>query len=209
VSNGKKEGRTQKQEIRTFICIAIPPSIRDRIDALQKKLRSVGADVSWVKTSNIHLTLKFLGDVPQPGLVAVYSAVTKICQHFGPITLTVGESGGFPSLRNPRVLWVGLPQLPESLRLLQTRLEEELEREGFPRENRPFSPHLTVARIRSSHNTGPLVEALMREGFAPESFQAQQVIVMRSQLNPGASVYTPLAVIPLAGREPAVLHPQA
>lgn len=197
----KKEEGPQNQLIRTFICFEIPPSIQDRIDALQKKLRSVGADISWVKASNIHLTLKFLGDVPQPRLAAVHSAVSRTCQHFGPMTLTVGGTGGFPSLRNPRVLWVGLPQLPESLRLLQKGIEDELEHEGFCREPRSFSPHLTVARVRSPHKTGLLVEALTREGFTPESFLAQQVIVMRSQLNPGALVYTPLAVVPLAERE--------
>ncbi len=188
-----------KNLVRTFVCIEIPRSIQNRIDELRKTFQTIGADVSWVRASNIHLTLKFLGDVPHSRIEAIRSGVSRACHDVEPFELTVSGIGGFPSLRNARVLWIGLPQLPDSLRQMQKNIEDHLRQEGFPGDPRPFSSHLTVARVRSPRNLLPLTEAFSRQGFVPETFQARQVIIMQSQLNPGGSVYTALAVISLSG----------
>ena len=188
-----------KDLVRTFICIEIPQSIKNRLDDLRQTFQPIGADVSWVRASNIHLTLKFLGDVPHSRIEAIRSGVSKACHEVEPFELTVSGTGGFPSLRNARVLWIGLPQLPDSLRQMQKNIEDYLMQAGFPGDSRPFSLHLTVARVRSPRNLLPLTDAFSRQGFAPETFQARQVIIMQSRLNPGGSVYTPLAIIPLSG----------
>ena len=200
----KGQERGEKDQVRSFICIEIPRSIQSRLDELQQKLRTIGADVGWVKTSNIHLTLKFLGDVAQSRIAAVRSAIAKACEGQGPIELVVAGTGAFPSLRNPRVLWVGLPAIPETLQQLQKTIEDQLEHEEFPRETKPFSPHLTLGRIRSARKTAPLTDALTREGFASIGFVANRITLMRSQLSPGGSIYTPLAEIPLA--RPTSVH---
>ncbi|HVN79205.1 MAG TPA: RNA 2',3'-cyclic phosphodiesterase [Terriglobia bacterium] len=197
----KRQGFGEKDQVRSFICIEIPPSIQSRIEELQRRLRPSGADVSWVKASNIHLTLKFLGDVSQSQLAAVRSGLLIACKGQAPVDLKIGGTGAFPSLRNPRVLWVGVAGISETLTTLHKAIEEMLEKEGFPRENKPFSPHLTFGRIRSPHKVDSLADALAREEFVAESIQTERVILMRSQLSPGGSVYTPIAVVPLTGMD--------
>jgi len=196
-----KQGAGDKDRVRSFICIEIPSSIQARIEELQRRLRPLGADVTWVKASNIHLTLKFLGDVSQSQVTRVRSALSNVCKGYGPIVLKIGGTGAFPSLRNPRVLWVGVTEMSETLPPLHKAVEDMLEKEGFPRENKPFSPHLTFGRIRSPRKVDSLADALAREEFAPENFRADRVILMRSQLSPGGSIYTPMAVVPLTGIE--------
>ena len=112
--------------------------------------------------------------------------------------ITVEGTGCFPAAKSPRVLWVGLTPLPEELRRLHSNIEAELEREGFAREVRRFAPHLTIARVRDPFKARPTVEALLAAGFATATFRASEVIVMRSDLHPSGSIYTPQAVVPLS-----------
>lgn len=183
--------------VRTFICIEIPDSIKERIDQLQQTLRKIEAQVSWTTPSKIHLTLKFLGGVETPRIERVEKAVRRAATGISPHEVEVGGAGCFPSPRNPRVLWVGLSIVPEPLKQLYTRLEDQLAIEGFSREKKKFSPHLTIGRIRTPRNSALVAEALIATGFRQESFEATEVIVMRSDLKPTGAIYTPQAVISL------------
>lgn len=183
--------------VRTFICIEISESIKERIDRLQTTLKEIDAQVSWTKPSNIHLTLKFLGGVEAARIDRVRKAVQRAATGISPFEVEVSGAGCFPSPRNPRVLWVGFSVVPEALKQLYTNIEDQLAREGFPREKRKFSPHLTIGRIRTPHNSALVAGALIATGFTPETFDAAEVIVMRSDLKPTGSIYTRQAVISL------------
>src|SRR5688572_8130706 len=148
----KHREKPRGEVIRTFICIEIPESIKERIGQLQEALRPIKAQVSWTKPSNIHLTLKFLGGVPASRVEGVRKAVERAASGISPFEVEVSGTGCFPSPRSPRVLWVGLSQLPEALKQLSAKLEDELERLGFAREKRKFSPHLTIGRLRAPNN---------------------------------------------------------
>jgi 2'-5' RNA ligase len=139
--------------------------------------------------------LKFLGDVTRSRIERVTRAVERAASSITPFEIEVGGAGCFPSPRSPRVLWIGLAGLPDSLRQLHARIEDELYGEGFPREAKRFSPHLTIARVRTPKNANRIAEELLATGFESEMFQAREVIVMRSELNPSGSAYTPQAVI--------------
>ena len=193
----KDKGKTQGAAIRTFVCLEIPETIRERIAELQSSLKQIDAHVSWVKPANIHLTLKFLGDVSPSRIARVCEAVERAAGSSSPFEVEVNGSGCFPSPRNPRVLWIGLGDLPHQLRRLHMALEDDLAREGFPREEKRFAPHLTIGRIRSPHDAARVAEELIARGFNSETFPAASVIVMRSELHPTGSIYTPQAVIPL------------
>jgi 2'-5' RNA ligase len=95
------------------------------------------------------------------------------------------------------VLWVGLAKVPDELRNLHRAVEEELSREGFPRETRKFSPHLTIGRVRAPQNAAGVAQELIETGFEAASFRVTEIIVMRSDLRPTGSVYTPQAIIKL------------
>jgi RNA 2',3'-cyclic 3'-phosphodiesterase len=194
-----KSGKPPEAMIRTFVCIDIPQSIKAAIEKLQSELRRPQAQISWVKPANIHLTLKFLGDVAQSKILKVNTAVSRAIDSFGPFQITVGSTGCFPSPRNPSVLWVGISPVAGDLQKLRDAIEEELARQGFERDRKKFKPHLTIARIRNPRNAAEVAATFLTLGFADQSFQASEVIVMRSQLSPQGSIYTPQAVIPLKG----------
>lgn len=184
--------------IRTFICIEIPPSVKSRLEELQRALRQPDAQISWVKPANIHLTIKFLGETAAAKIDTVRRAVERATESVRAFEIEVGGAGCFPAPRNPRVLWVGLSRVPEVLSQLHARLEGELARHGFPRESKRFAPHLTIGRARNPNRARPTAEALIARGFAPIAFQASEIIVMRSDLSPSGSIYTPQAVINLS-----------
>jgi 2'-5' RNA ligase len=185
--------------IRTFVCIEIPESIKQRLEDLERQLRGVDAQVSWVRPSNVHLTLKFLGGVPKERIDGVSAAAQRAAQGTGAFEVEVGGTGCFPSGRNPRVLWIGLTAVPDQLVRLHANLEAEFGSLGFEREHRRFAPHLTIGRLRSPRNGAELAQKLMDTGFQPEGFVAHELIVMRSEPKPTGSVYTPISIIPLSG----------
>jgi 2'-5' RNA ligase len=188
----------EKDTVRTFICIEIPDSIKARIDELQTTLKAIDARVSWVKPSNIHLTLRFLGAVETTRIERVAGAVERATAGINRFEIEVSGAGCFPSPRSPRVLWIGFAEIPDALMNLYTNLEGELDREGFALEKRKFSPHLTIGRFRTPKNAAHVAEALIESGFTPERFNATEVIVMRSDLKPTGSIYTPQARIKLS-----------
>lgn len=196
----RREARDKqpKEVIRSFVCIEIPQSIKERLDQLQETLRQTDAQVSWTKPANIHLTLKFLGGVEASRIERVSKRLERAANGIGPFEVEVGGAGCFPSPRSPRVLWVGVSNVPEQLRRLYANIEDELAREDFPREKRRFSPHLTIGRIRAPHNSTRVAEALIASGFDSETFIATEVILMRSDLKPTGSIYTPQTVIQLS-----------
>lgn len=198
MGRGDKASRQKDRDaVRTFVCVEVPASVKARIEELQRRLRRPEVPISWVKPANIHLTLKFLGDVEAEKLDRVRQAAERACESTSPFDITVAGAGCFPAAKNPRVLWVGLKELPAELRRLHANIEAELEREGFAREAKRFAPHLTIARVRDPFKARQTVEDLLAAGFAAETFRAREVIVMRSDLNPAGSIYTPQAVVEL------------
>lgn len=195
--------RGNQNLIRTFICVDIPESVKRRIAELQHELRRTEVRASWVKPANIHLTLKFLGDVPASKMPVVIEAANRAIGSHSPFQVTVAGTGCFPSPREPRVLWVGVEDSQRGVEVLRHALEDEFAAQGFAREAKKSKPHLTIARIRDPRHARHLAEELLKIGFAPETFTVHEVIVMRSDLTPQGSVYTPQAVLPLSAPPPA------
>ena len=189
------------ESVRTFVCLQLPPLARDRLAATQQRLRETGAQVSWVRPHNIHLTLKFLGSVPPERLQDVVRGVRRAAVPAPPIPLELTELGCFPNRRAPRIIWAGLKQLPGELEFLQQRVEKELVAAGFSPQSRPFSPHFTLGRVRSVRNIRKLLVAIQAERLEPLRFQANEIVVMGSQLHPGGALYTPISRIPQPFRE--------
>lgn len=190
------------EAVRTFICLQLPAFARERLASTQHQLRESGAQVSWVKPHNIHLTLKFLGSVPAERLHEVVRAVQRAVVPAPPIQLELTVLGCFPNRRAPKVIWAGPKQLPEKLRNLQQRVEKELVATGFPAESRPFSPHFTLGRVRSGRNIGKLVAAMQAARLEPLLFEAAEVIVMASRLHPSGALYTPVSRVPWNSPDP-------
>ncbi len=186
--------------LRTFLAIELPESILKRIGEVQRDLKSSRADVRWASPENIHLTLKFFGNIEESEIDSIVKSIEEPVRTTSPIFITVRGMGAFPGLKNPRVIWVGLHDERKVLVSLQKRLEGELEKIGFPPEGRPFRPHLTLGRTRSNRGKDELVKGMERyreEEFG--NFQVEKVVLFKSDLKPEGPIYTALREVKLGG----------
>jgi len=180
--------------MRLFVAIDLPPAVLDALERLGSCLRPL-ARISWTRRDNWHLTLKFVGEWPE-GRVGEMEAALRPLAGRAPIPLEVCGLGFFPNARAPRVLWVGV-EAPPSLAQLARDTEEALAALGIERERRPYSPHLTLARIKEPVRLDGLHDAIARLPSAEfGSFTAESFCLYQSVLQPGGSVYTRLAEFP-------------
>ncbi len=183
--------------MRTFIAVELPENIKKQIEQLQAPLKRTDAFVSWVKPTNIHVTLKFLGEVPEEKTNEVLSATQKALEGSRKFTMDLKGMGAFPDIKRPKVIWIGTGSGQENLSRMAERIEEEMEKIGFPREKRKFSPHFTIGRVKSLRNIEKLMELVKSSDFQTERIEVDEVVVMKSQLHPAGAIYTPLKKIPL------------
>jgi len=189
--------------IRAFIAIEMSTEIRRRLDQVSDELKQRLKDipVRWVPVENIHLTLKFLGDVSVANLEVLKKILQSEIAGHHPFEMSVGELGAFPSNRRPRVIWVKV-EAPAELEAVQRGIETESTRLGYAREERAFSPHLTLGRVSrnaSSRDIRRISEVLdtYKVGFLGAA-RVQAVHLFRSDLKPGGAVYTCLFTVPLS-----------
>lgn len=189
--------------IRAFIAIHLPSEIRHNLEQVLKDLYSrwPQAPVRWVPAGNIHLTLKFLGEVSTANLPLLIKSLAAEAARRPAFEISVGGLGAFPSLRRPRVVWVGVEAPPE-LGALQHGVEAEMAHLGYAPEERAFSPHLTLGRV--ARNVSPdeqtRLSALLsaaKVGFLG-AVRVQNIQLFRSDLQPSGAVYTSLFSAPLA-----------
>jgi 2'-5' RNA ligase len=188
--------------LRLFIALELSQEVHDQLAKLILDLKKVSpATVKWVKPENIHLTLKFLGDTPQAKIPTLQAAVENCCLTKKAFQMVAKGAGVFPTKRQPKVMWAGLNAPPE-LTLLYSALEKTLVDLGYTRETRPFSAHLTLARLNYVSND-PAMEILLKSFFNAESREfgivnVRRVTLFQSTLASGGSIYTPLARFQLA-----------
>lgn len=180
---------------RLFVAIELPVKLRQRLTAHTGRLRHLAPDVraSWVREDNLHLTVKFLGDVPLAKVETMSRIVQDAARMFKPFELNVGECGAFPTSSKPRVLWIGVEDSSGSLGLLHQVVEDECEKAGLASEQRLFHPHLTIARLREAQRSGSLGSVHQNLGFEIESVLVSDLALIRSELRSGGSRHTVVA----------------
>ncbi len=182
--------------IRAFVAFSLPADIIGHAAGLQSALKAQGLRLRWVKPQNLHLTLKFLGDIPAADAADVGRAMQRASQGTPPLALTVQGMGVFPGIRQPRVLWIGLGGQVEALQSLCARIEDELAGLGFAREKRGFKAHLTLARFKGRVAPDDLVQAFEQLGdYAPKPFEAKHLVLYKSDLRAQGAIYTPLTEV--------------
>lgn len=179
--------------MRVFIAIELPDEVKAALAALQNELRKVHAEISWTKPENLHLTLKFLGEVEADRIADVTQACTDAAASVSSFSIRVKDTGVFPSVKQPRVLWVSLAEGLAELRTLHHKLEENLHALGFEKEARAFQPHLTLGRVKALKNVSAVTAKLLMYQLPELSFHTHELVVMQSKLHPTGSIYTPLA----------------
>ena len=151
--------------MRAFIAIELPPEVADALKDLQRRLRQSGLKASWVRSENIHLTLKFLGDIAPENVEAISGAIKVVADRHAPFALSVAGLGVFPRVKKARVLWAGLSGGVAGLIELQQDLDAALSICGFERQIKPFRGHLTLARFRQRVDPGKLQSAFQELGW--------------------------------------------
>jgi 2'-5' RNA ligase len=185
--------------VRTFIAIEIPEETKRAMAEVQARLKVSGAEANWTRPEGIHLTLKFLDEVPEERISEITAALQQAVEGRGRFRLTVAGIGVFPHERNPRVVWIGVSGELDKLRRLQVRVEEQMVRLGFQQEDRRFTPHLTLGRIKHLLLRGSWMRALegVKDITLP-GFEVTAISLMKSELQPTGAVYTEIGRAELA-----------
>ncbi len=177
--------------MRTFIAIDLAPGIKAGLETLVRKVRKSAGGVTWVKPEAMHLTLKFLGDIPEDSVGTVKALLEKLAGARRPFSMRLKGTGTFPpgGRMSARVLWAGIEESSELMEL-QSALEAECEKAGFPREARAFHPHLTLGRVKSSDGLEPVLRELERYREADlGEMTVAAVTFFQSVLGPSGPVY--------------------
>lgn len=192
---------TTEATLRLFVAIEVPPEILQEARHIQTLLQKrIQGPARWVRPEGIHLTIKFLGDVSPERRADIEGLLARQVRGTAPLSFQVSGPGAFPTIDRPRVIWLGIGGDTGPLEALQRRLEDAFASLGFAREERPFRPHLTLARVKIPKMLIGLADAIDREGpYRGGSFTAQSISLIASALTPQGAVYERLASFPLAG----------
>jgi len=180
------------EQWRMFCAVELPELIRTRIEKHIERVRVAVPDAqpSWTRVNNIHLTLKFFGNVEPTRIDSITDALSRAVESVLPFKVSIGDAGAFPNNRQPRVLWIGVNDSSGQLKQLHESIDNECAGKGFEKEARVYRPHLTIARIRKSEGARALAEANQKFGFAPVEMLVGEVLLFRSELSSKGSKYT-------------------
>ncbi len=190
--------------MRAFFCLELEPQLREQISTITSRLKRCDARVNWVRAENLHITLKFLGDIADgliPNLEAAAKEAIRLAQIAGPVTCLFNQLGAFPNQNRPRVIWVGCKEEPPKLQLLAEKLEQALSHLGVDRERSPFVTHVTLGRVKEE---GRGVVSLLQAMQKIDSFEfdatLKHLTLMKSDLTPQGSIYAPLFELPFSAQ---------
>jgi 2'-5' RNA ligase len=189
------------RRIRTFIAADIDRAIRERTVDLQDTLAGSGVPVRWVVPENLHVTLLFLGEVDERELISVCRTVETVCQAHVPFAMRIESTGAFPNNRRPKILWAGVGDGTAELTAIHDDLEPPLMELGcYRREDRPYTPHLTLGRVTGEEAADPLATALAKHSkWRGGVVTVREILVMSSELGRDGPVYSLMSRAKLLG----------
>ena len=186
--------------MRCFLAIELPEAVRDQLARLQERLGSQVHGVRWTRTDHVHLTVKFLGEVPDRDIPGVCDTATTVAARYEPFELEVGGAGCFPPRGSARIVWVGIPDPPQAFIDCQRACEAGYAELGFKAERRPYHPHLTIGRVkdpRASRDIRLVVENEQR--FEAGRFPGEELVLFQSVLERSGPIHTVISRSPFAG----------
>jgi len=179
--------------IRSFIAIELPQSLKENIEHYISDMRKVQEGIKWIKTENLHITLKFIGDRSREVTEIVKSALFRIDFNEGNFKIEIAHTGAFPNRKNPRVIWLGMRSIPDNALLeLQTSIEDTLDLAGIERDTRRFSAHLTIGRVKHPQDFSPFRTYLDHHSFNPQTIEINSFSLIKSILKPAGPQYSNL-----------------
>jgi RNA 2',3'-cyclic 3'-phosphodiesterase len=183
--------------MRSFIAIDLPPVIKEAIKGVVRELSPGSSGIRWVPVENIHLTIKFLGEVKEDLVPMVEKQLRASAERHQAFTITIKGAGAFPNLRSPNVLWIGI-EASDALSSLFRDIDAGMSGLGFELETRRFSPHLTIGRITDKNGTEPAIRGLSTyKDTVFGTIGVQEIRLMKSVLKPSGAEYSSAADIRL------------
>jgi 2'-5' RNA ligase len=173
---------------RLFIAIDLPLELKEKIYEYELELKKIiERGVKWVELENIHITLRFLGETDEEKIIDIEKIMDSMSANFYPFLISIGGLGAFPNLKNPRVIWIGIGKGENELRELSDKLETKIRKLGFRKEEREFSPHLTIGRVKEKIN---LKDEIMNFNIPDIMFLSEELTLFESKLTPSGPIYT-------------------
>ncbi len=188
------------ETLRSFVCLPLQHHLALRVTSWIEELRRVAPRIKWVSGDQLHVTLKFLGEISFVAVAELARHLQAECARVRPQApeLVLGNPGAFPHLRDPRTLWLGVKGKLEGLRRVVDLVETAAEAAGLPRETRPFAPHLTLGRVRAGEDCPvALLDALGRSPVSGTPWVAPQLLLLKSELRPQGPCYDIMGEFPL------------
>lgn len=184
--------------MRAFIAVELPLNVRDAVVSVQRAFAGAGSDVKWVEAENIHLTMRFLGEITEVQRQAIGSLLAEVARSRAPIEAALSEVGTFPERGMPRVIWVGIGQGADQLSRMAEEIERGLAALSIPSEERRFVAHVTLGRVRAPRAGGAVQRRLTQIRWTPPApFRIERVTLFQSTLGRAGPVYTALGRFPL------------
>ncbi|MBM3248293.1 MAG: RNA 2',3'-cyclic phosphodiesterase [Candidatus Omnitrophica bacterium] len=186
------------EKIRAFIAIELNNEVQNSLAKIQNEIKTSGAVVKWVEPKNIHLTLKFLGDIDTDLAAKIKIILEDLVKKHRRFPAVINELGAFPNTRSPRVIWAGIEAGKENAISFANELEDNLSKLGIPKEERAFAPHLTLGRVKSPINRFKLSELLNKnKNISDLNFIADRITFFKSTLTPQGPIYEAIAEVNL------------
>lgn len=175
--------------MRLFIAMPLPEKIEESLAKVIFDLKQTRSKVKWVAPKNIHLTLKFLGDTDEQKVPEITDVIKKVGSAYKMVISEINKLGAFPNMRRPRVIWAGLAGGIDTLAEIAGKIENEMEKAGFEKENRPFKSHLTLGRVKDNFGIAELTDAVEKYDFTPEKVVFDRIVLFKSTLTRQGPIY--------------------
>ena len=187
------------RKIRVFIAIEVSATAKEELSRVIRDLKRAGADIKWIHPRATHLTLKFLGEIPEKKVEDIARRLGEVASRTGPFDMVLDGIGVFPDWGGVKVIWTGIGEGAREAENLAGAVERSLAGEGFPPEGRKFRPHLTLGRARSGKGRSDLKNAALKIKVEPAKSTVDKIVIFRSELTPAGALHTPLASFELSG----------
>jgi len=175
--------------MRLFIAMPLPVEIEKMLGEIVFALKQNRAKVKWVDSKNIHLTLKFLGETDEKLVPGIIEAIKHAVEKYRAVVSQINGLGAFPNPKRPRVIWAGLAGGIENLAEIAGYIEDEMEKLGFEKENRPFKSHLTLGRVKDNFRIEELTERIKNHNLSPTELVFDKIVLFKSTLRPEGPIY--------------------
>jgi len=187
------------KQIRTFIALEFSQEARDELVRVEGLLKEADANVKWVDPAIVHLTLKFLGNVAEDKIDSISGRLDEIASRTSPFDLSLDGIGVFPKWDYVKVLWVGIAGGSDQVKKLAESVDAAMSEEGFKTEERDFSPHITIGRVRTAKRKEKLREIASNVRVEPVTSHITGIVLFKSELSPKGAIHTPLSVLDFRG----------